>query len=312
MPLSLKRRLLAELVAEICEERSVALTEFSDDWLLRLERGERVSHIFGYDFAVNDATAQMIAKDKSATSDILQHAGIPHVHHTLVNTPELQEFVPEQGNWAFLTGYLAQHGNDIVCKPNDGTGGHDVHRVTTARELELAVHRLLQRRRSFCVSPFVSIANEYRLVVVGGRVHLIYSKQRPRIVGDGKATVGELLRDRAVDSLPANVDLGNVLAQDEVLELDWRHNLGRGAEPVIIDPQSELGARLIPLALSAAAAIGIDSSSVDVVEVDGSLLVLEINAGIMMEAFGRRSPEHRAIARSIYDALVRAVLHIET
>ncbi|HYI10168.1 MAG TPA: hypothetical protein VEK57_14000 [Thermoanaerobaculia bacterium] len=320
MPAAVKRRLLADLVAEICKERSIAVTEFSDDWLLRLQLGDRVSHIFGYDFGVNNATAQMIAKDKSATSDMLQHAGIPHVHHTLVNTPETPQFVPDSGNWAFLTNYLAQHGSEIVCKPNDGTGGHDVHRVTTIHELEAAVQRLFGRRRAFCVSPFLRIAVEYRLVVVQGTVRLIYAKQRPRLTGDGTTTVGELLIDRirgdeaASNFLPAacdsKLDMTNVLPAGEVLELDWRHNLGRGAEPVIVERESGQASRLIPLALSAAAAIGIDSSSVDIVEVDGSLMVLEINAGIMMEAFGRRSPADRDIARSIYDALVCAVMDI--
>lgn len=322
MPADIKRRLLADLVAEICQERSIVVTEFSDDWLLRLELGDRVSHIFGYDFGVNDATAQMLAKDKSATSDILRHAGISHVHHTLINTPEVPQFVPESGNWAFLTDYLAQNGNDIVCKPNDGTGGHDVHRVTTIQELEAAVQRHFGRRRSFCVSPFLRIAVEYRLVVVQGVVRLIYSKQRPRLTGDGAKTVGELLIDRirgdegaSIANFLANardtkLDLTNVLPPGGILELDWRHNLGRGAEPVIVERDSDQASGLIPLALSAAGAIGIDSSSVDIVEVDGSLSVLEINAGIMMEAFGRRSPGNRGIARSIYDTLVCALMGI--
>jgi len=85
--------------------------------------------------------------------------------------------------------------------------------------------------------------------------------------------------------------------------LNWRHNLEAGAEPVLL-PQGETRAACVALAARAAEAIGIRFASVDVVRVDGSWQVLEVNSGVMMEALSKQHPE---LVQATYRAALREV-----
>jgi hypothetical protein len=39
------------------------------------------------------------------------------------------------------------------------------------------------------VSPYVEYETEYRCILLNNKIELVYSKQRPFVVGDGKSTV---------------------------------------------------------------------------------------------------------------------------
>ena len=57
--------------------------------------------------------------------------------------------------------------------------------------------------------------------------------------------------------------------------------------------------------MDAAAALGLRLAAVDVVVLaDGSMRVLEVNAGFMMENFIRQTDEYKNRAVRIYDAIV--------
>ncbi|MEO6325756.1 MAG: RimK-like protein [Thermoanaerobaculia bacterium] len=312
-----RSRILPTLLQDICQQRGIELTSFSSDWVFCLQRDSKTAYVLGYDFGLNTATSQLIAKDKVATADLLTFHGVPCVEHRLVNSPLLAEFVPVGGNWPLLLAYFEEHNRDLVCKPNDGTGGSDVFRARSPVQLEAAIHRLLQRSRSCCVSPFVAIANEFRAILVKGESMIVYSKDRPTLRGDGVRTVRDLLVERLLTGASATVeaallqgdrdahlDLDAVLADGEVLPLDWRHNLGKGALPEVEGEASRRREEITDLARRAASAIGITAASVDIVAVEGRLLVLEINSGIMMESFARSSENHRKTARQVYERIV--------
>jgi len=77
MEIQNNKRILVQALHDIAEEKNILITTFSQDWIIRLEKASIVKHIYGYDFELNSATAQMIAKDKSAVSDLLQFNNFP-------------------------------------------------------------------------------------------------------------------------------------------------------------------------------------------------------------------------------------------
>jgi glutathione synthase/RimK-type ligase-like ATP-grasp enzyme len=91
-------------------------------------------------------------------------------------------------------------------------------------------------------------------------------------------------------------DIGKA-SLDEVLPagrhraLNWRHNLGVGAQAVVLDQSDARAAACIELAIAAARSIEMRFGSIDVVNVDGAWKVLEINSGVMMESLNRTHPE---------------------
>jgi glutathione synthase/RimK-type ligase-like ATP-grasp enzyme len=136
-------------------------------------------------------------------------------------------------------------------KPNEGTSGRSVFRVTTETELDHAASEVFSMSTGLVISPFVEIEDEVRVILLNDVPRVVYSKQRGS---------------------------------------DWRHNLDAGAKPVLLE-DGEVRAACVKLAIDAAHAIGITFASIDVVRVDGDWKVLEINSGVMMEALAKLHPE---------------------
>lgn len=286
------------------------MTTHSHNWIVRLEQGRAVHHVYGYNFDLNPAAAQAIANDKSAVSELLAYRHIPHVEHRLFLHPRLSGYISDQGSWAGMLAFAGQQKFKLVCKPNDGTGGEDVFRVTSQPELEEVTQRLFERHRAVCLSPFYIIDREYRVIALDGQCELVYAKRRPAVIGDGRATMAELVAGQvSAGAIPASVAaraimandslLDKVLDADERLVLDWRHNLAHGAHPAILtDPLQRR--ELEKLALACAQEIDIKFASIDIIETKGQLLILEVNAGVMMEHFAQLAPDGYAIAKKIY------------
>lgn len=88
---------------------------------------------------------------------------------------------------------------------------------------------------------------------------------------------------------------------------EWKHNLCNGAKARIITDeimQKELG----DFALNVAKTIGINFASVDLVEVDNKIMVLEVNSTVCMNKFVEQIEYGRQIAKDIYSKAIDAML----
>ncbi|MEX2143856.1 MAG: hypothetical protein WD740_04620 [Anaerolineales bacterium] len=310
MPLANNERILPALISELAAAQQIKLTSFSQDWILRLEKAGLARHIFGYNFEINTATAQLAAGDKAAVSDLLAHLGVPHVEHRLFLHPRLSGYVSSKGNWPAMLAYAQQVGYPLVCKPNTGTGGEGVSRVDSPAELERISMALFQLHRSICLSPYLDLEQEYRAVMLDGECELLYTKRRPHVVGDGQSSVLELIEQLHLSGALSQELAGQAIEQhpgelrqvpdpgQEVL-IGWKHNLGEGSAPQVVEV-GPLYDQLVELARQAQQAINIRFASVDIVEANGQNLVLEINSGVMMEYFVRHFPDGRQLAKHIY------------
>ena len=310
-----RERVLVSLVREIAAEQGLTFTSFSQDWILRLEKGNTARHVFGYNFELNSATAQQLAGDKGAISDLLAHKGVPHVEHRLFLHPDLAGYVSAKGNWPDLLAYAEEQGYPLIVKPNTGTGGEDVSRVDTAAELESAVMALFQQHRAICLSPFLEIEQEYRVLMLDESCELLYAKRRPHVIGDGQSSVLELIEKLHLNGILSQEmagqaieqhrgELKQVPSQGQEVVIGWKHNLGEGSAPQIVE-EGPLSKLLVKLARAAQQAINIRFAAIDIVEVAGQYLVLEINSGVMMEYFIRHVADGRARAKAAYAKAVQ-------
>ncbi|MEM6784458.1 MAG: RimK-like protein [Bacteroidota bacterium] len=261
-------RFLVTALREEAARRGIACTTYSANWIVRLSRGDQRATVMGYHFPLNSAPATMLAGDKAAASEAMAEASVPCVEHRLFLRPALAGYVGSVGNWAAMLAYAQEHGEHLVVKPNEGTGGQQVLRTGSVLELETAVHELFAHHRALALSPFHAIDREVRLVMLDGTCWLAYEKVRTAI------------------------------------DTEWRHNLGLGATPQVLDPPPDA---LVEHACAAMQALGLRFASVDLVEVSGTWRVLEVNAGVMMEAFARQSKANAARASAIYGAALDAV-----
>lgn len=314
-------RALYRIVHELAEEIGAAVTTLGHGWIIRVERRGVVRAVYGFTFDLSSAATHAIATDKAATAEVLKSRGIPAVEHRLFLHPKMGPYVPHAGNWAGMLEFAAGHGFNVVVKENMGTGGQGVVRVKTARELEQAVEQAFQRTHAVALSPFIDIRGENRFVVLNGRCELAYAKIRPCVVGDGRRTVLELLgersaepgeRDRIARTLAAMdpmtlASLTSVPGAGTEFLLNWRHNLGQGAMPRLLDLDDPGVAAMASLAVRAAGSLDLAFGSVDVVETPRGEMVLEANSGVMMEFLARDRDNGYETAKGIYRRAMHAM-----
>lgn len=303
-------RFFCEAVKGAAEEQGIVTTFYSDDWICLLEKGGERRLLYGYNFPLNPASSVDIARDKAATSSILGGAGIPSVNHRLFIGPGTPHG-REEGNFSAIFRML--NSGQIVCKPNEGTGGNMVFRVSSAREAEAALTRIWRSSRAAAVCEYLEIGDEFRCFFLGGKVPIVYRKRRPFIIGNGQDSVlsracAEFGDSAALELLAASEE-GNrwshIPAHGERYDITWKHNLGKGAVAELL--YGEASAPLVSLAMRAAGALGLSVCSVDIVLVDGNLIVMEINSGIMMEKLAASGDEARALALDFFRAALTSI-----
>ncbi|MBR0984700.1 ATP-grasp domain-containing protein [Bradyrhizobium liaoningense] len=243
-------RIFVQAIRRYCAGHGIAVDVRADGWLIAMRRGDERRFAFGYDIGLNSAIAHRLANDKSATSEALALERVPCIPHHLFLNPKLGRNVVGHGWREAMLGLLRDHPQGAVVKPNEGTSGRSVFKVTTEAELDHAASEVFSMSAGLVISPYVAIEDEVRVVLLDEVPLVVYSKQRGT---------------------------------------DWRHNLDAGAKPTLLD-DSEVRTACVKLAIDAARAIGITFSSIDLVCVDGDWRVLEINSGVMMEALGKLHP----------------------
>jgi glutathione synthase/RimK-type ligase-like ATP-grasp enzyme len=308
------QRKFVDAVRKYCARHGIAVEVRSQGWLIVMQRGPKRHFAFGYDLGLNSAVTHRIANDKAATAEVLQLCGIPCVPHTLFLSPKLSGYIPPSGSWEAMLGLLAENPEGIVVKPNEGTGGNAVFKVLTKPALELAVNEIFLSNQSLCISPYLEIEDEIRVVLIDYLPVVVYGKNRAWIAGDGKRSVLELALasvpvERLSTVLPGMVENLDQAALDAIpslgqrLALNWRHNLGAGAEPVLLE-QGATREACVQVAVEAAKSIDMRFGSIDVVRADGAWRILEINSGVMMEALGKLHPD---LVDAVYSAALERV-----
>lgn len=304
-------RTIVRIIRAAAAAHGVEVQSIGEGWVLRLTRGHQTRFLHGYTLDLNTAATHTIACDKAGTSDVLAAAAIPRVEHRLFLHPKMAAFVAHKGNWEAMLALAHAHQFDIVAKDNHGTGGRGVYRVRNALDLETAVYRLFDQTHAVALSPYHEARHEHRFVMLDGRCEVAYTKLRPSVTGDGRRTVLELLSDQLTREGPAarliaNMDddaaagLGDVVPAGHVRLLNWRHNLGQGASVRLLDLAAAENQPLLTLARAAASAMNLRYGSVDLIETARGPLIMEVNAGLMMEFLAHEVPEGESIAQRIY------------
>jgi glutathione synthase/RimK-type ligase-like ATP-grasp enzyme len=295
--LLISQRIFLETIKKYCLAHEIAIEVRSGGWLIIMQRDTQRRLAIGYDIGLNSAVAHQAANDKAACAEVLASAGIPVIPHTLFLGAKLSAHIPGSDSFDAMRRLLDAHPRGLVVKPNEGTSGEFVFRVTTKGQLETTVARILAAYPSLAISPYVEIADEVRVVLLDDRALIVYSKTRPSVTGDGTHSVRELARQATTAEQIKTVtedfdaaDLDAIPAAGEQRALNWRHNLDSGAAPMLLPDDANRDA-CTALATRAAQALRIRFASIDVVRAEGAWQILEVNSGVKMEALGKRHPD---------------------
>ncbi len=235
---------------------------------LVLRLGDRTMTTFESLSELTSAVAVRICSDKGLTRRVLADAGLP--------VPAGQRATGADDDHRFL----ARHG-EIVVKPVVGEGGAG---ITVGVRDDAALDRALARARE--VHPDVLLeqcvtGDDVRVVVIDDEVVAASVRRPPVVVGDGRATVAELVdalsRRRAEETdgaahVPLDAVTLDVLAAagvgpDDVLaegtELAVRRTANVHTGGTITDVTAHLDPAHGELALAVAAAVAIPVVGVD-------------------------------------------------
>ena len=306
-----ERFLVRELKA-FAEKNGLVLEEFCHQWAHKLTNPitGKYSFVFGYDLGLNPSSVAQICRDKVATSEILETAGIPVVPHKLIIQPNLISYAPNATMHEVLP--LAFHESDgqIVVKPNEGTSGRDVYRLQSLAQAIPIIERLHANDNAVAVSPYIESECEWRVYVLKGEAKIVVKKSPQNIEGDGvndietlaRVAIGEQVVEELLQHSPHLSEEWRsfgVPSDGQSVKLNWRNNLSQGAVPELIDVSST-PYNVIEIALKTFDALGLIIGSVDSIVTNHVPKVLEVNSGVMMERLSSSFDDSLKVMRDFY------------
>jgi len=132
-------------------------------------------------------TAVEIASDKRLTNQILADLGLPVPRQVRVYDADEAVDAVEAGEAAGGLGY------PVVVKPLDGNHGKGVSiGLRTAEQVRTAYEKAADYSSTVIVETFQE-GNDYRLLVVNGRLLAVAQRLPGHVVGDGRHTLAELV-----------------------------------------------------------------------------------------------------------------------
>lgn len=163
-------RLLPKIAREICEKRGITLRAYSDDWVLRLEKVDKVKWIVGYVLDINSSGAVHISSDKVACYQVLAAENISCFEHYLARSRAFEKFLSR--NLASL-----DKNAPVVAKPLSSSSGLG---VMPCNDIDAAkVYIMSQPTGDWTVSPRYDIIREVRYFMLDGTALLVYEKTKP-------------------------------------------------------------------------------------------------------------------------------------
>ncbi len=259
--------------------------------LVQLGYGTRSQRIWTAETDRTPAIAESISRDKDLTKALLQSCG--------VSVPDGRSVQNAEDAWA-----AAQDiGLPVVVKPSDGNHGRGVFiELSRREEVESAYRAASEEGDGVLVERYVP-GTEHRLLVVGGRLVAASRGDSVSVTGDGKSTIGELIRHQ-INSDPRRGTSEdhplNLVSMDGVTIMEIaRQGFTIGSIPqagleVLIqrngnhafDVTDEVHPSIAAAASLAARIVGLDIAGVDLVARDISRplaeqggAIVEVNAG---------------------------------
>ncbi|HEY7023618.1 MAG TPA: cyanophycin synthetase [Candidatus Limnocylindrales bacterium] len=260
--------------------------------LVQLGQGIHQQRIRATMTSRTSAIAVDIASDKSVTNSLLSSAGLPVPKSRVVRT---DQGAVEAAN---------EIGYPCVVKPLDGNHGRGVALdLRSADDVRRAFKAAYDESRNgdVVVETFVT-GNDYRFLIIGGRLAAVAQRVPASVVGDGKHTVGELVEIENADprrGIGHEKVLTRIRVTDGAQELVRKQGYDLDAKPpkgtrvllastgnmstggTSIDRTFEAHPDNVEIAETAAQVVGLDVAGIDFIAPDITVPVREQGGAIV-------------------------------
>lgn len=295
-----------KILKELCKEMDIKIEVLSYGWIFKLSKNDKIRYITG-NFDINKEASSKIACDKYAVFEVLKSQNIPIIKHTMIFNPiDRKNYIKENAVWDIVYKEFEKE-TKLVVKPNCGFEGKGVFLCNTICEAEEAVRFLLKNNTSISICPFYDIKKEYRTFYLNGEILLIYEKEKPYVIGNGKDNVKTLIKklnlpdNDVVKENLSKIDLNYIPKENEKIELSWKYNLHGGATAKVIGKENKLYQDIEELAIKSGKALDMTFATIDIINTkNNELYVLEINSGVATGIFSKIVENGKEISKEIY------------
>lgn len=274
---------------------SIPVRRLNSGSLVQLGHGSRQRRICTAETDATSAIAEMIAQDKQLTRALLHVVGVP--------VPEGRPVADADDAW----NAAEEIGLPVVVKPQYGNHGRGVATNLSTREQVVRAYDAAREEGSSILVESYIPGEDYRLLVIGGRLVAVAQREPAHVIGDGRSTITQLVAE--VNRDPRRSDghatvlsfikldaVGLAVLSEQghtpdsvppagqcvLIRRNGNLSTGGTATDVTDRVHPETAAR----AVEAARAVGLDIAGVDVVAVDIARpleeqrgAVVEVNAG---------------------------------
>jgi cyanophycin synthetase len=267
----------------------------ADGYLFEVRDGRRRALFAagqGSPYALNDANAASLARDKSFCAEVLRAANLPVLPGRLFFVTKRWSEMRSPGREPEdARTFAATAAYPIFCKPISASNGLHAEVIDDARAFDDYMNRVAREHFAILAQPYVQ-GTEHRVFVLEGRALFSYRKQQPSVFGDGESSVLRLVekaglsaRTRARDEHGSVLPLDTVLRRGAVVVLEGPAN--RSAGGVSSDLMEGASPALAKLAIEAAAALGLHLAGVDLFDLSpardlSQLTIIEVNSNPMI------------------------------
>ena len=281
-----------QAIIDEAASRDIPWMRLNEASLIQLGQGKYQQRIRATMTSMTSALAVDIASDKKMTNQLLAAAGLP------VPRSEVVRNADDAAAAAKRIGY------PVVTKPLDGNHGRGVGlNLSDGKSVRAAFkHALAQSRDGRVVVETFVKGNDYRVLVVGGRMVAVAERVPAHVMGDGEHTVRQLVEitnldprrgighekvltriamDAKAEEFVRNQGIGmdDVPPEGQRVLLVATGNMSTGG--ISIDRTWEAHEDNVEIAEEAARVVGLDVAGIDFLAPDITLPVRETGGAIV-------------------------------
>ncbi len=282
-------------IVEAAKAKNIPWRRLNEGSLVQLGYGVHQRRICTAETDSTSAIAESIAQDKELTRSLLRSIGIP--------TPEGCSVESAEEAWEAAEDI----GLPVVVKPQYGNHGRGVATNLQTREQVVAAYNAAREEGRSIIVERHAPGDDYRMLVVGGKLVAAARREPAHVIGDGQSTVQKLV-DKVnedprrsdghatslslikIDTVALGVLLEQGMTPDTIPPVGKkvliRRNANLSTGGTAADVTDQVHPDLARHAIEAAKIIGLDIAGVDIVAQDISQplqgqrgVIVEVNAG---------------------------------
>ena len=286
------------------------------------------------DVGLNSGAAGDVVKDKAYTKYFLNLKNISTIPGSaflskwwadrLNTAPSAQNAPTDHRTFQHVMPYIRENvGLPVYVKPVDGSKGHNVWCCRTESEVNSALELFEHERVKVAVVEAAMSYPDFRLVILDGELISAYQRLPLSVVGDGKNSISDLMRevqlgfvrdgrdtslrldDSRIQTRLASLGFENdtILPAGGLVQLHDISNLSAGG--IAVDLTSRVAERWVELAVDVSRMFGlrfcgIDLACPDICIAEGDYFVIEVNATPGLDHYGSVGVDQERIVQQLY------------